>query len=101
MIYIYIYIYYDQLRALRAHWALVGRALVGHSVPLWASLGPCGPGLPGPGGPGSYGTGLCGPPPWALVGQALVGPLRPYGLQSWGLIPLVSNLGPDWACVLI
>ena len=41
--YIYIYIYLDQARAARAHWALVGRALVGSPGPLWAPLGPCGP----------------------------------------------------------
>ena len=49
-----------------APWVLAGRALEGplgplSVAPLWASLGPCGPGRP-------YGR------PSALMGRALVGP---------------------------
>ena len=40
-------------------------------------------------------------PPWAIMGRALVGSPWLLWAPVPGLIPLVSNLGPDWACVLI
>ena len=90
----------EQARASRAHWALVGQALVGppgrpcgltwalvgravEGPPglLWAPLGPCGPGPCGP---------LLGPclPTWALM----VGPCGlPWVLMGW------APVGPPWA----
>ena len=78
-------------------WALMGWALVGPPVLLWAGplrtpMGPCGPGA-------------CGHP-WDLVGEALVSPLGPYRPSPCGhpgplwAEPLWASLGligPAWA----
>ena len=74
-----------------ASWALVGRALVGLPVSVWAPLGPCGRpwalvGAPWP---------LWAEPlwaTWALMGRAIVGPL-------WALVgrAIVGPPGPWWA----
>ena len=113
----------------RAHygppWALLGRALEGFHLPLWAGplwarLGPCGPGPCGPPGPlwawrygpgplwsslGPYGPGPCGPPVPLWAGRALVGSLGPLwaGLlwAPWVLMGRAlmgrTHYGPPWA----
>ena len=56
-------------------WALMGWALMGFPGPLWASLGPYGPGPYEP-SLALMGRALNGPP-WTLMGWALMGPPTP------------------------
>ena len=68
----------------------VKRALRARTVPVWASLGPCGPPEPLWAPLGSCGLGPCGPP--CLGGRALEGPLGPCGPDPWG--PPLGLHGP-------